>query len=72
MGHGAVVVFDPKTMNATTTAADCGAGPAGMAIGPNSQILIGCNAPSPDGTFNSVSLNENSGAVIARRRVGSR
>jgi hypothetical protein len=69
-GHGAVVVFDPKTMNAVTffeiSAADCGAGPAGMAVGPNNQILIGCNAPSPDGTFNTVIINENSGAIIAR------
>jgi DNA-binding beta-propeller fold protein YncE len=69
-GHGAVVVFDPKSMKATTffpiSAADCGAGPAGMAIGPNSQILIGCNAASPDGTFNTVIINENSGAIIAR------
>ena len=69
-GQGAVVVFDPKTMNAVTyftiSAADCGAGPAGMAIGPNSQILIGCNAPSPNGTFNSVIINENSGAIIAK------
>jgi hypothetical protein len=68
--HGAVVVFDPKTMKATTffeiSAADCGAGPAGMAVGPNNQILIGCNAPSPDGTFNTVIINENSGAIIAR------
>jgi hypothetical protein len=69
-GHGAVVVFDPKSMKATTffpiSAADCGVGPAGMAIGPHNQILIGCNAPSPDGTFNTVIINENSGAIIAR------
>ena len=69
-GHGAVVVFDPKSMKATTffpiSAADCGVGPAGMAIGPNNQILIGCNAASPDGTFNTVIINENSGAIIAR------
>jgi hypothetical protein len=69
-GHGVTVVIDPKTKKATTffpiSAADCGAGPAGMAVGPNNQILIGCNAPSPDGTFNTVIINENSGAIIAR------
>ena len=68
--HGAVVVIDPKTMKAVTffeiPAADCGVGPAGMAIGPNNQILLGCNAASPDGTFNTVIINENSGAIIAR------
>jgi hypothetical protein len=66
-GHGAVVVFDPKTMNATTffpiPAADCGVGPAGMAIGPNNQILLGCNTITPNAT---VIINENSGAIIAR------
>jgi len=70
LGHGAVVVFDPTSMNATTSfsisADDCGAGPAGMAIGPNNQILLGCNAPSPDGTLNTVVINETSGAIIAR------
>jgi hypothetical protein len=68
-GHGAVVVFDPKTMKAVTffeilPLAAC-AGPQGMAIGPHNQILLGCNAASPNGTFNSVIINENSGAIIA-------
>jgi hypothetical protein len=66
-GHGATVVFDPKTMKATNffpiSAADCGIGPAGMAVGPNNQILIGCNASTPNST---VIINENSGAIIAR------
>jgi hypothetical protein len=66
-GHGAVVVFDPKTMKATTffpiSAADCGVGPAGMAIGPNNQILLGCNNIPPNAT---VIINQNSGAIIAR------
>ncbi len=65
---GAVLVFDPKTMNIekvfTIPLASC-AGPAGMAIGPNNQILLGCNAASPNGTLNSVIINENSGAIIA-------
>ena len=67
LGHGAVVVFDPKSMKATTffpiSAADCGVGPAGMAIGPNNQILLGCNTIPPNST---VIINENSGAIIAR------
>lgn len=67
LGHGATVVFDPKTMAATTffpiSAADCGVGPAGMAIGPNNQILIGCNTIPPNST---VIINQNSGATIAR------
>jgi hypothetical protein len=54
-------------MKATTffpiSAADCGVGPAGMAVGPNNQILIGCNTISPNAT---VIINENSGAIIAR------
>jgi hypothetical protein len=67
LGHGATVVFDPKTMNVATyyeiPAADCGVGPAGMAIGPNNQILLGCNTIPPNAT---VIINENSGAIIAR------
>jgi hypothetical protein len=39
------------------------AGPQGMAIGPGTQILLGCNAPSPDGTQNSVIINANTGAI---------
>ena len=67
LGHGATVVFDPKTMKAVAkfeiSAADCGVGPAGMAIGPNNQILLGCNTIPPNST---VIINENSGAIIAR------
>ncbi len=51
---GAVAVINPKTMLVETSfpvpLADC-AGPQGMAIGPDSQIMLGCNAASiPVGT----------------------
>src|ERR1700722_10381542 len=43
--------------------ADC-AGPQGMAIGPGSQILLGCNAPSiPSGIRNAAIIDENTGAI---------
>jgi hypothetical protein len=44
---GAVLIIDPKRMTIRRTLTipveDC-AGPQGMAIGPNSQILLGCHA----------------------------
>ena len=36
-----------------------------MAIGPQNQILLGCNGPSPSGHRNSIIINGNSGAVLA-------
>jgi hypothetical protein len=64
---GAVAVIDPTTMKVTTSfpvpIADC-AGPQGMAIGPDNQILLGCNAKSPDGHRNVVVINANNGAVL--------
>ena len=35
-----------------------------MAIGPDNQILIGCNAASPNGHRNTVVINQKSGAVL--------
>jgi hypothetical protein len=65
---GAVAVIDPTTRKIEKSfpvpIADC-AGPQGMAIGPSNQILLGCNAKSPSGQFNSVIINANSGAVEA-------
>jgi hypothetical protein len=43
--------------------ADC-AGPQGMAIGPNPQLLLGCNAVGPNGVRNSVVINKTNGAVL--------
>ena len=65
---GAVAVIDPKTMKVETSFPvdiDKCAGPQGMAIGPSNQILLGCNAASPDGHRNTVIINANSGAVLA-------
>ena len=46
-GEGGVAVIDPKTKKVVNTfiipVDDCAA-PQGMAVGPSSQILLGCNA----------------------------
>ncbi len=60
---GAVVVLSPETMeivNIFNIDHDKCAGPQGMALGPENQILLGCNASS-----SSVIINARSGAVIA-------
>jgi hypothetical protein len=57
---GAVYVINPKTMtvvNKFTIPLSACAGPQGMAIGPDEQILLGCHAG------NSAVINENSGQV---------
>src|SRR5262249_33509597 len=66
---GAVSVIDPKTMKVEKSfpvdITKC-AGNQGMAIGPDNQILLGCNAPSvPSGIRNSVIINQHTGAIIA-------
>jgi hypothetical protein len=64
---GAVAVINPKTMTVEQMFPipldDC-AGPQGMALGPHNQILLGCNAKSPNGHRNSVVINQHSGAVL--------
>jgi len=64
---GGVAVINPKTMKVETTFLidpnDCAA-PQGMAIGPAPQILLGCNAPSPNGHSNTVIINEHNGNVL--------
>ncbi len=60
---GAVVVISPTTMEIEDTfniPIDKCAGPQGMALGPENQILLGCNASS-----STVIINAQSGAVIA-------
>jgi hypothetical protein len=68
-GTGAVAVIDPQLKKVVKVfpipLADCAA-PQGMALGPDRQILLGCNAPSPNGHSNTVIINENTGAVIGR------
>ncbi len=60
---GAVLVISPETMKIEKVfniPHDKCAGPQGMAIGPDEQILLGCNAST-----SSVIINERSGEVIA-------
>ncbi len=60
---GAVVVISPTTMEIEDTfniPIDKCAGPQGMALGPEDQILLGCNA-----SRSTVIINAQSGAVIA-------
>ena len=61
-------MINPKTMKVETSfpvpLADC-AGPQGMAIGPDNQIMLGCNAASiPSGHRNILVINANNGAVL--------
>ena len=68
-GTGAVAVIDPKTktvVNVFPIPLDQCAAPQGMAVGPSNQILLGCNAPSPNGHSNTVIINERSGSVVGR------
>lgn len=43
---------------------DC-AGPQGMTIGPEPQLLLGCSAVGPNGVQNSLIINKHTGAVLA-------
>jgi hypothetical protein len=64
---GAVAVIDPNTMkveNSLPVDIDACAGPQGMAIGPDDQILLGCNAKSPDGHRNTAVINKRTGNVL--------
>ena len=60
-------MINPKTMKVKTSFTvplDACAGPQGMAIGPDDQILLGCNAAGPDGHRNTVVINENNGTIL--------
>jgi len=63
---GVVLVISPQTMKIVRTfeipLSVC-AGPQGMAIGPENQILLGCNNPNQT-VPSSVIINDRSGAVI--------
>ena len=67
---GQVYVFNPKSPGSPPIAKyiiptiDC-AGPQGMAIGPEPQLLLGCNAKSADGLRKSVIINKHTGALLA-------
>src|SRR5205823_3516998 len=65
---GAIAVINPKNMKVQRLfpipLEDC-AGPQGMAIGPDDQILEGCNAKSPNGHRNTVVVSAKNGAILA-------
>jgi hypothetical protein len=64
---GAVAVISPQTMTVEQmfpVPLDACAGPQGMAMGPHNQILLGCNAKSPNGHRNIAIINQHSGAVL--------
>jgi hypothetical protein len=66
-GHGQVVVIDPATLTVQTTfdipVAKC-AVPQGMAVGPNRDILVGCNGNTSK-TQSSVIIDERNGKILA-------
>jgi hypothetical protein len=65
---GAVLVINPEKMiieNMFTINHNNCAGPQGMALGPNGQILLGCNAASGNGQFSTVVIDENDGHIVA-------
>src|SRR5262249_51958092 len=65
---GAIAVIDPTTRNLETLfpiPIEACAGPQGMAIGPNNQILEGCNAKGPNGHRNSVVVSATDGSILA-------
>jgi hypothetical protein len=66
-GAGGVAVIDPKTMNVETTfiipLASCQA-PQGMALGPDHQMLLGCNGAGGSDHPTAI-IDERNGKVIA-------
>jgi DNA-binding beta-propeller fold protein YncE len=65
---GAVYVISPTTFKVTAKydidVKTC-AGPAGMALGPGNQILLGCAAKAADGVANSIIIDRTNGSTIA-------
>jgi len=65
---GAVVVISPQHMRIERVFMvdhDKCAGPQGMAIGPEDQVLLGCNAPSGNGQFSTVVINQTATHIVA-------
>jgi hypothetical protein len=67
-GEGSVAVFDPvsKTLvnNFVIPAANCDT-PQGSAVGPDHQILIGCNGSTSSATKSSVVIDDRNGHILA-------
>jgi hypothetical protein len=69
-GTGVVEVINPKTGLIVNTfkipLQDCST-PQGLAVGPNNQMMVGCNegsGPSTNGLHSGIVINANSGSVI--------
>ena len=69
---GVIAVIDPETVlaghpkvmtNLPVADNDCNL-PQGMAIGPDDQIMLGCNGPSPGGNRNTAMVDINTGATL--------
>jgi hypothetical protein len=74
-GQDQVAVINPSTVTGgvvdhfiNININDC-SGLRGMAIGPDNQILLGCNAPSPGGSRNSVVIDATSGTTATVLKV---
>jgi hypothetical protein len=67
LGHGVVAVINPHSMKIERTfdipLADCAA-PQGMAVGPNNDILVGCNGNGST-THSSVIIDDRNGRILA-------
>jgi hypothetical protein len=65
---GATYVFDHTGTLIARYIIDIGnthcAGPQGMAVGPEPQLLLGCNAPDKNGLRNSVYINKHTGQTL--------
>jgi len=67
-GGGGVAVIDPKSMKVEKTfliSGDVCMAPQGMAVGPDNQILLGCNGASGNGLFSTVIINQHTGAIVS-------
>jgi hypothetical protein len=69
-GTGEVLAIDPKSgtiVNTFPIALEVCGTPQGMAVGPTTQIMVGCNegsGASGNGLHSGVIINENSGSVV--------
>ena len=66
--QGGVSVIDPSTKSVTATYPISNCTPAGLALGPNNEALIGCSASfgkTPDVLTQSVAVNIKTGFVVA-------
>jgi hypothetical protein len=64
---GATLVISPTRMaieKTFTIPLDSCAGPQGMALGPDGQILLGCNAPGPTANAPTAIIDERNGNVV--------